>query len=218
MLIARCAPSTGSGCRVRICTTLVEISRSISVLRKLHSVLTQLDRNWYGGLGRWKRWHHEGKLPKLPPEWVFTGQVKTLRNPAQVLLGAFLTFAGITHLTTNRAEFQAQVPTLLQPQADLVVLVSGVVEIALGVSLLILWRYRTGIGWIVAAFFVAVFWGNISQYLNGVDAFGLDSDAARAVRLVFQPVLVAWALWCAGAWGSFRQVDEDGAEDLTPNN
>ena len=57
----------------------------------------------------------------------------------------------------------------------------------------------------VAAFFVAVFWGNISQFLNGVDAFGLDSDAARAIRLVFQPVLVAWALWCTGAWGSFRQ-------------
>jgi uncharacterized membrane protein len=135
---------------------------------------------------------------------VFTVHVNTLRNPAQVLLGAFLTFAGITHLTTNRAEFQAQVPTMLQPQADLVVLVSGVVEIALGLSLLILWRYRTRIGWIVAAFFVAVFWGNISQYLNGVDAFGLDSDAARAIRLVFQPVLVAWALWCTGAWGSYR--------------
>ena len=135
---------------------------------------------------------------------MFTGDVNTLRNPAQILLGAFLTFAGITHLTTNRAEFQAQVPTLLQPQADLVVLVSGVVEIALGLSLLILWRYRTRIGWIVAAFFVAVFWGNISQYLNGVDAFGLDSDAARAIRLVFQPALVAWALWCTGAWRSFR--------------
>jgi uncharacterized membrane protein len=82
--------------------------------------------------------------------------------------------------------------------------VSGIVEIALGLSLLILWRYRTRIGWVVAAFFVAVFWGNISQYLNGVDAFGLDSDAARAIRLVFQPVLVAWALWCTGAWRSFR--------------
>ncbi len=149
---------------------------------------------------------------------MFTGDVNSLRNPAQILLGAFLTFAGITHLTTNRTEFQAQVPTLLQPQADLVVLVSGVVEIALGLSLLVLWRYRTRIGWVVATFFVAVFWGNISQYLNGVDAFGLDSDAARAIRLVFQPVLVAWALWCTGAWRSFRQVDEGGAEDLTPNN
>lgn len=136
---------------------------------------------------------------------MFTDQVNSLRNPAQVLLGVFLTFAGITHLTTNRTEFQAQVPTLLQPQADLVVLVSGVVEIALGLSLLVLWRYQTRIGWIVAAFFVAVFWGNISQFLNGVDAFGLDSDAARAIRLVFQPVLVAWALWCTGAWRSFRQ-------------
>ncbi len=138
---------------------------------------------------------------------MFTIHVNILRNPAQVLLGAFLTFAGITHLTTNRDEFQAQVPTLLQGQADLVVLVSGVVEIALGLSLLILWRYRSRIGWVVAAFFIAVFWGNISQYLNGVDAFGLDSDAARAIRLVFQPVLVAWALWCTGAWRSYRSSD-----------
>ncbi len=135
---------------------------------------------------------------------MFSIHVNILRNPAQVLLGAFLTFAGITHLTTNRTEFQAQVPTLLQGQADLVVLVSGVVEIALGLSLLILWRYRSRVGWVVAAFFVAVFWGNISQFLNGVDAFGLDSDAARAIRLVFQPGLVAWALWCTGAWMSYR--------------
>ena len=67
-----------------------------------------------------------------------------------------------------------------------------------------LWRYRTRIGWVVAAFFVAVFWGNISQYVNGVDAFGLNSDRARAIRLVFQPLLVAWALWSTGAWGSYR--------------
>uniref|UniRef100_UPI004049D3BE DoxX family protein n=1 Tax=Candidatus Planktophila sp. TaxID=2175601 RepID=UPI004049D3BE len=89
--------------------------------------------------------------------------------------------------------------------ADFVVVASGVVEIALGTALLVLWRYRVVVGWIVAAFFVAIFPGNISQYVNGIDAFGLDSDTARLVRLFFQPLLVVWALWCTGAWRSLKR-------------
>ena len=84
------------------------------------------------------------------------------------------------------------------------VLASGVVEIILGLSLIALWKYRVQVGWIVAAFFVAVFWGNISQYVNHVDAFGLDSDRARLIRLFFQPLLVIWALGSTGAWSSWR--------------
>jgi uncharacterized membrane protein len=85
-----------------------------------------------------------------------------------------------------------------------VVLASGVVEIALGVGLIALWKYRVQLGWVVAAFFVAVFWGNISQYINHVDAFGLNSDRARLIRLFFQPLLVLWALGSTGAWKSWR--------------
>ena len=118
----------------------------------------------------------------------------------QMILGAALAYAGIGHLSTNRTEFQAQVPTLLQEYADLVVLASGVVEILLGIGLIALWRYRTIIGWTTALFFVAIFWGNISQYINGTDAFGLNSDRARFIRLLFQPLLVAWALLSTGAW------------------
>jgi hypothetical protein len=74
------------------------------------------------------------------------------------------------------------------------------------------------IGWLAAAFFVAIFWGNISQYVNGVDAFGLDTDTKRLVRLFFQPLLVAWALLSTGAWGSWRKkpvkpIDNDLEED-----
>ena len=118
----------------------------------------------------------------------------------QMLLGAALAYAGIGHLSTNRIEFQAQVPTLLQDYADFVVLASGIVEILLGIGLIALWKYRTIIGWTTALFFVAIFWGNISQYLNGTDAFGLNSDRARFIRLLFQPLLVAWALLSTGAW------------------
>jgi uncharacterized membrane protein len=125
-----------------------------------------------------------------------------LRTALQITLGAALTYAGITHLTTSRTEFQAQVPTILQSQADFVVIASGVVEILLGLSLILLFKYRTRIGWITAAFFIAIFPGNISQYINGTDAFGLNTDQARAIRLLFQPLLVIWALWSTGAWKS----------------
>ncbi len=131
--------------------------------------------------------------------------MEIVRRGFQFLLGLALGYAGIGHLTNNRQEFQAQVPNLFKDYADFVVVASGVVEIALGLALVGLWRYRVQVGWIVAAFFVAVFPGNISQYLNGVDAFGLDSDTSRLVRLFFQPVLVVWALWSTGAWGARRR-------------
>ena len=130
--------------------------------------------------------------------------MKVVARLPQMVLGFALAYAGVGHLTTSRQEFQAQVPTLLQDYADFVVLASGVVEIALGVGLIALWRYRVQLGWIVAAFFVAIFWGNISQYVNGVDAFGLNSDRARLIRLFFQPLLVVWALGSTGAWQAWR--------------
>ena len=120
-----------------------------------------------------------------------------IRKGFQVLLGAALIYAGITHLTTNRTEFQAQVPTWVPFSADFVVLASGVVEISLGIALASL-QYRRQVGWITAAFFIAIFPGNISQYVNGIDAFGLDTDQARLTRLFFQPLLVLWALWATG--------------------
>ena len=129
---------------------------------------------------------------------------KVLARTPQIVLGLALAYAGVGHLTTSRAEFQAQVPTVFAEYADFVVLASGVVEIALGVGLIVLWKHRVQIGWIVAAFFVAVFWGNISQYVNGVDAFGLDTDTKRLMRLFFQPLLVMWALGSTGAWKSWR--------------
>jgi uncharacterized membrane protein len=130
--------------------------------------------------------------------------MKVVARLPQMVLGFALAYAGIGHLTSNRQEFQAQVPTLLKDYADFVVLASGVVEIALGVGLIALWKYRVQLGWLVAAFFVAIFWGNISQYVNGVDAFGLNSDSARLIRLFFQPLLVMWALGSTGAWSAWR--------------
>ena len=120
-----------------------------------------------------------------------------LRKAAQILLGATLIYTGTLHLTSSRMEFQAQVPTWVPLSADFVVLASGVVEIALGIALASL-QYRRQVGWLTAAFFIAIFPGNISQYVNGIDAFGLDTDQARLTRLFFQPLLVLWALWATG--------------------
>jgi len=123
-----------------------------------------------------------------------------VRAIARVLLGAGLLFAGIGHLTFAREDFVAQVPQWLPLPVDFVVVASGIVEIALGLALILLPRYRVIIGWVTAAFFVAVFPGNIEQFVSGTDAFGLDSNLARGIRLLFQPLLVIWALWATGAW------------------
>jgi uncharacterized membrane protein len=136
---------------------------------------------------------------------VLTTPMQLLRRLPQIVLGLALGYAGVGHLGANRVEFRAQVPSLFEEYADFVVVASGVVEIVLGAALVLAWRYRVVVGWIVAAFFVAIFWGNISQYLNGVDAFGLNRDRARLVRLFFQPVLVAWALLSTGAWRSLKR-------------
>ncbi len=107
--------------------------------------------------------------------------------------------AGILHLTTQRQEFQAQVPEWFPVDEDLTVLASGVAEIALGAAFVALPRKRRTVGALLAAFFVVIFPGNVAQYLEGTDAFGLDTDTKRLVRLFFQPLLVLWALY-GGGW------------------
>ncbi|MGN2639822.1 DoxX family protein [Nocardia takedensis] len=124
-----------------------------------------------------------------------------LRTLARVWLGVSLVFAGISHLSFAREEFRAQVPEWVPVGEDFVVLASGVVEIGLGAALLFAGaRLRPIVGVVAALFFVAVFPGNVGQYVEGVDAFGLDTDAKRLVRLFFQPVLIAIALWSTGGW------------------
>lgn len=109
-----------------------------------------------------------------------------------------MTGAGITHLTVARDEFQAQVPDWFPVDKDVVVLGSGVVEIGLGAAFVALPKQKRTVGLLLAAFFVAIFPGNIAQYVEGNSAFGLDTDQKRLVRLFFQPVLVLWALFGGG--------------------
>jgi uncharacterized membrane protein len=135
--------------------------------------------------------------------------MKYARAIARYLLGAALIYAGVGHFTFSRTEFQAQVPTWVPLDADFVVLASGAVEIALGLGLIFVSRYRKQIGWLTAAFFLAIFPGNISQYLTQADAFGLNTDAARLTRLFFQPLLIVWALWATSAWSKAKPQIKD---------
>ena len=133
--------------------------------------------------------------------------IKTL---FQLLLGAFLLSAGTSHLGSNRTEFLAQVPTWLPLDPDFVVIASGLVEITLGALListaLIFKKYRSVVGLMAAAFFILIFPGNINQYLNQIDAFGLDTDAKRLIRLFFQPPLVVWALWSSDGFRLLKKL------------
>ena len=124
--------------------------------------------------------------------------MKILRMLARIALGVALTGAGISHLGSARETFRAQVPTWLPLDADFVVLASGVVEIALGLWLISGYKAAFA-GSITALFFIAIFPGNISQWLTKTDAFGLNTDEARLIRLFFQPLLVLWALWSTSA-------------------
>jgi uncharacterized membrane protein len=125
--------------------------------------------------------------------------LKALRLIARLLLGSVLIYAGIGHLTFSRQEFQAQVPVWLPLDADFVVLASGVVEIMLGIGIASAGAVVPISGLLAAAFFTAIFPGNINQYVEGISAFGLDTDQDRLIRLFFQPVLVIWALWSTSA-------------------
>ncbi len=133
-------------------------------------------------------------------------EVSRTQTAFRLLLGAVLAFAGLSHLSWSRSEFLAQVPDWFPAEADLVVVLSGVVEVLIGTALLVAPKYRVIVGLGTAAFFVAIFPGNIAQLVEETDAFGLNSTTSRAVRLLFQPVLVAWALWSTGTWRALRVV------------
>ena len=136
-------------------------------------------------------------------------QTSLIQKILRVLIGSFLVMAGVSHLTWARTDFQAQVPVWVPLDPDTTVILSGIAEILLGLSLLFLKRKRSLAGIIAAVFFLAVFPGNWAQYIHHRDAFGLDTDSKRLTRLFFQPVLMAWALWSTGSWMLGRRVKRE---------
>lgn len=141
--------------------------------------------------------HRPGRAARLLAPAAPTSLPRTL---ARIALGGMLAIAGISHLTVAREEFTAQVPNFVPFSEETTVVASGIVEITLGSALMLLARRRIPIGWAAALFFIAIFPGNIAQWVHARDGFGLDTDTKRFVRLWFQPGLVALALWSTGAW------------------
>ena len=128
-----------------------------------------------------------------------------IKNLIRIGLGAFMLLAGIGHLTYARETFQAQVPDWIPLSKDFVVLASGIVEIALGLGMIFLTKQKRKVGMILAIFYVLVFPGNIAQYMEHRDGFGLDTDMKRLIRLLFQPVLIFLAVYSTDALKLFKK-------------
>lgn len=135
--------------------------------------------------------------------WSYGVKTHWVQSMFRIILGLSLLFAGVSHLSFARAEFVAQVPQWVPLDTDLVVILSGIAEILLGAALVFIPQWKALAGWAAAIFFVLIFPGNVAQYLNEADAFGLNTNEARFIRLFFQPVLVLWALWSTGAYKAY---------------
>ena len=133
--------------------------------------------------------------------------VKTslFQNVMRMFLGFLMIFAAFGHFTFQRMDFQAQVPDWVPLSKDLVVILSGIFEVLLGLGMIFWSKQKVKIGIALATFYLLIFPGNIAQYLNGTDAFGLNTDQARLIRLFFQPLLIIWALWSAGVFQYLRE-------------
>ena len=129
------------------------------------------------------------------------------QNIFRILLGSIMLYIGIAHLSFRRIEFQAQVPTWLttnEGMMDLVVLISGYIEIAFGILMILGGKLKVKTGLALGIFYILIFPGNINQYINEIDSLRLDSDNKRLIRLFFQPLLVLWAFWSSGALKYFK--------------
>lgn len=123
------------------------------------------------------------------------------RAVARWILALALGAIGVTHFVSTRG-FRVVVPDwatrITRLDKDAIVIASGAAEVALAAGLIALPRERRRVGWATAAFFVAVFPGNVHQWRTRRSTPGLDTDARRLGRLFLQPLLVVWALWATG--------------------
>lgn len=144
-------------------------------------------------------------------------KLSSTQNIFKKILGVFLVCIGISHFIVQE-EFINQVPLWLPLEYDTVVLISGAIEISLGTLLLFLPKQRIGLGWMITTYFILIFPGNISQYVNQKDAFGLDTNELRLYRLFLQPILIGWTLWATGAWDNLINNQSQISDKNRQNN
>ena len=123
-----------------------------------------------------------------------------MKNFIRIVLGLAMIGAGIGHLSFVRDTFQVQVPDWVPFSKDFVVIASGIVEISFGLAMVFLAKQKEYVGLILAVFYVLIFPGNVHQYQQHLDGFGLNTDAKRLGRLFFQPVLIFLALYSTEGW------------------
>lgn len=129
-----------------------------------------------------------------------------LRAPARWAVAAGMAVAGAGHFVATEA-FLGQTPDFLPFRRE-IVWVSGAVELAFAVALLLLPAHRRLVGRLLALFFVAVFPGNLYQALAGTSTFGLDTPAERWFRLLLQPLFVVVALWVTSGPEYHRRAED----------
>ena len=130
------------------------------------------------------------------------------QNILRVTLGLIMIYIGIAHLSFRRIEFQAQVPSWLTSDesfVDMIVLISGYIEIIFGVLMVWGGKFKAKTGLVLGVFYVLVFPGNINQYIHEIDGLRMYSNNERFPRFLFQPVLIFWALWSTNALKFFKK-------------
>jgi uncharacterized membrane protein len=124
--------------------------------------------------------------------WPSSGR-RSARRAARIGMATAMVFAGVAHWVMPTPFVQHLPPWV--PAAEALVLVTGVVEIGLGVALLLRqpWRRRAGLA--LAAYLVAVFPANVYVAVAGIEVEGQPGGWYPWLRLPFQVLFVAWALW-----------------------
>ena len=122
--------------------------------------------------------------------------MEMLRKVMRLTLALFYAGAGIVHLFLTEA-FLPIVPGWV-PFPWETVIVTGVFEVAGSIGLVIK-RYRKWAGAMLALYAVCVFPANLKHAIDFIDLPPIpNSWWYHAPRLAMQPVLVWWALFCAG--------------------
>jgi uncharacterized membrane protein len=120
-----------------------------------------------------------------------------VRTALRFLLALIYLLAGLAHLRVP-AGF-VQITPAWVPVPELVVLLTGLCEIAGAVALAFIPHLRRAAGIALAAYAVFVFPANINHALNDIAIGGVDlSWWYHGPRLLLQPVAVWWALWASG--------------------
>jgi uncharacterized membrane protein len=124
--------------------------------------------------------------------WLFRRHEGGWRDHARRGLALAIVFAGFSHFAQSEP-FVQHLPDWV-PAPEALVYITGVIEIALGVALLLARTHRVAVGQLLAAYLVAVLPANIYVAVADVDVDGQPGGVYTWIRLPLQGLFIAWAL------------------------